>query len=137
MIATQVEVREQRGASRHPIGRFVAPGTQAGAMEGFLVVELSRSGMSLLRVPRDGADDSEPRGLDHRFSWLAVPLPERAVHVCVLAEVLRRERFGPLERLGLRFEQMGARDRLMLDTYLAERESLSFGASRVPIWQWG
>src|SRR5690349_11870400 len=118
---------EQRRDNRHAIGRFVAPGTQAGAMEGFMVVDLSREGMSLLRVARKPGD-GKPRGLDHRFSWLAIPLPEADVHLCALAEVVHRRSYGPLELLGVRFEQMSAEDRDVLDAYLAERERLSFGA---------
>lgn len=120
-----------RQDARHVIGRFVAPGTQAGAMEGFMVVDLSTQGMSVLRVARKpGADGQWPRkrGLDHRFSWLAVPLPERGSHVCALAEVVHRKRFGPLELLGLRFEQMAAADKEILVEYLQERDHLSFGA---------
>ncbi len=118
-----------RESSRHEIGSFVAPGTRAGAMEGFMVVELSRGGMSLLRVaPSHEVAEQDKRGLDHRFGWLAVPLPERAMHLCALAEVLRRQRFGPLELVAVRFEQMPASDRRVLDEYLRERERLSFGA---------
>ncbi len=117
---------EQRRTPRHPIGRFVAPGTAAGTMEGFMVVDLSRDGMSLLRVARK--QDGKPRGLDHRFGWLAVPLPEVDLQICVLAEVLHRRSYGPLELLGLRFEQMSSEDRALLDEYLQERERLSFGA---------
>lgn len=121
---------QQRRASRHPIGSFVAPGTRAGALEGFMVVELSRGGMSLLRVaPKPDAVEHDKRGLDHRFSWLAVPLPERGLHLCALAEVVHRRRFGPLELLGVRFEQMSAGDRELLDEYLSEREHLSCGAA--------
>jgi hypothetical protein len=121
-----------RQDARHVIGRFVAPGTQAGAMEGFMVVDLSAQGMSLLRVARkSGEARRRKRGLDHRFSWLAVPLPERGTHVCALAEVVHRKRFGPLEMIGVRFEQMSADDRALLDEYLAERDRLSFGARRV------
>lgn len=120
---------EQRRTPRHPIGRFVAPGTAAGAMEGFLVVDLSRDGMAVLRVARK--QDAKPRGLDHRFSWLAVPLPEVDLQICVLAEVLHRRTFGPLELLGVRFEQMSAEDRAVLDEYLCERERLSFGARKL------
>lgn len=120
-----------RQDARHVIGRFVAPGTQAGAMEGFMVVDLSCDGMSVLRVARKPGPDGEwprKRGLDHRFSWLAVPLPERGSHVCALAEVVHRKRFGPLELLGLRFEQMAATDKAVLVDYLKERDHLSFGA---------
>jgi hypothetical protein len=128
---TSTAASAPRPDARHVIGRFVAPGTQAGAMEGFMVVDLSLDGMSVLRVARKaGADGEWPkkRGLDHRFSWLAVPLPERGSHVCALAEVVHRKRFGPLELLGLRFEQMAATDRAVLADYLQERDHLSFGA---------
>jgi hypothetical protein len=125
---------EQRRASRHPMGSFVGPGTRAGAMEGFMVVELSRTGMSLLRVaPRPELAAEDKRGLDHRFGWLAIPLPERGLHLCALAEVVRRQRFGPLELVGVRFEQMSASDRRLLDEYLAEREHLSFGSSNLRV----
>lgn len=121
---------EQRQASRHAIGRFVAPGTRAGAMEGFMVVDLARDGMALLRVARK-PDEGKLRGLDHRFSWLAIPLPEVDIHLCALAEVVHRRAFGPLELLGVRFEQMSTEDRGLLDEYLGERERLSFGARRL------
>jgi hypothetical protein len=126
----EVAPGSQRRANRHPIGSFVAPGTRAGAMEGFMVVELSRGGMSLLRVarkPEGLADDW--RDLDQRFAWLGVPLPERGVHLCALASVVHRRRFGPLELIGVRFEQMSAKDRELLDEYLGEREQLSCGAA--------
>ncbi len=121
---------EQRRDSRHTIGRFVAPGTQAGAMEGFMVVDLSREGMAVLRVARK-PDQSKPRGLDHRFSWLAIPLPEVDIHLCALAEVVHRRSYGPLELLGVRFDQMSADDRALLDDYLHDRERLSFGARKL------
>lgn len=121
---------QQRRASRHSIGSFVAPGTRAGAMEGFMVVELSRGGMSLLRVaPRAKVDGADEGDLDRRFCWLAIPLPERGVHLCALVRVVHRRRFGPLEQLGVRFEQMSASDRERLDEYLREREHLSCGAA--------
>src|SRR5262249_18934555 len=120
-----------RQDARHAIGRFVAPTTQAGAQEGFMVVDLAADAMSVLRVARKpGSDGQWPpaRGLDHRFSYLAVPLPERGTHVCALAEVVHRKRFGPLEQLVLRFEQMSPTDRALLADYVDERERLSFGA---------
>ena len=118
---------DQRKDARHVIGSFVAPGTEAGAMEGFMVVDLSRDGMSLLRVrPKEQGKD---RGLDHRFSWLAVPLPERGRHLCALAEVVHRRSYGPLEWVGVRFEQMSPSDWKLLDEYLSERDELSFGAA--------
>jgi hypothetical protein len=122
-----------RQDSRHVIGSFVAPGTQAGAKEGFMVVELSREGMSVLRVAPKPEPSAEPgkRGLDQRFSWLAVPLPERGAHVCVLTEVVHRKRFGPLEMIGVRFEQMSTSDRALLNEYLDERDHLSFGARKL------
>lgn len=123
-----------RQDARHVIGRFVAPGTQAGVTEGFMVVDLSAEGMSVLRVARKPGPDGEcppMHGLDHQFSWLAVPLPERGTHVCALAEVVHRKRFGPLELIGLRFEQMTPNDRAALTEYLQERDRLSFGARRL------
>jgi hypothetical protein len=124
------EPEQQRRASRHMIGSFVAPGTRAGALEGFMVVELSRGGMSLLRVARNAAEEHK-RGLDHRFSWLAIPLPERGLHLCALAEVIHRRRFGPLELLGVRFEQLSSGARRLLDEYLSEREQVSFGSTEL------
>lgn len=98
-----------------------------------MVVELSREGMSVLRVAPKPGQSVEPgkHGLDQRFSWLAVPLPERGAHVCALAEVVHRRRFGPLEMIGVRFEQMAASDRALLHTYLDERDHLSFGARKL------
>lgn len=126
----EVAPDSSRRANRHSIGSFVAPGTRAGAMEGFMVAELSRGGMSLLRVARktEGLAD-DWRDLDQRFSWLAIPLPERGVHLCALARVIHRRRFGPLELIGVCFEQMSAQDRELLDEYLGEREQLSCGAA--------
>jgi hypothetical protein len=132
LASFKFESEQQRRASRHMIGSFVAPGTRAGALEGFMVVELSRGGMSLLRVAcKPELAEQDKRGLDHRFSWLAVPLPERGLHLCALAEVVHRRRFGPLELLGVRFEQMSASDRRVLDEYLSEREQLSFGGAEL------
>lgn len=125
---------DKRRDARHVIGSFVAPGTAAGALEGFMVVDLSRDGMSLLRVGRSDEQPSDPRGLDHRFSWLAIPLPERGRNLCALAEVVHRKRYGPLEWIGVRFEQISERDRDDLEAYLAERDQLSFGAPKLPIW---
>ena len=99
-----------------------------------MVVDLSREGMSVLRVaskPGVSSEREQRRGLDHRFSWLAVPLPERKASVCALTEVVHRRRFGPLELIGVRFEQMSKEDRALLDDYLRERDKLSFGAARV------
>ena len=99
-----------------------------------MVVDLSREGMSLLRVSPKSGDArgrERRRGLDHRFSWLAVPLPERSSHICALTEVVHRRRFGPLEMLGVRFEQMSSEDQVLLDDYLRERDQLSFGAVKV------
>jgi hypothetical protein len=122
-----------RQDSRHLIGSFVAPASQEGAKEGFMVVELSREGMSVLRVaPKPGQSvPAGERGLSQRFSWLAVPLPERGAQVIALAQVVHRKRFGPLEMIGLRFEQMSAGDRALLDAYLDERDHLSFGARKL------
>jgi hypothetical protein len=120
-----------RQDARHVIGRFVAPATQAGALEGFMVVDLSAEGMSVLRVARKpGPDRQQPpmQGLDHQFCRIAVPLPERGTHVSALVEVMHRKRFGPLELIGLRFQQMAATDRAVLVDYLQERDHLSFGA---------
>lgn len=120
-----------RQNARHVIGRFVAPETQDGVTEGFMVVDLSAEGISVLRIARKPGPDGkwpDKRGLDLRFSWLAVPLPERGTHVCALAEVVQRKRFGPLEQLSLRFEHMAPTDRAVLADYLDERDRLSFGA---------
>lgn len=115
------------------IGRFVAPDSQAGALEGFMVVELSREGMSVLRVAPKRELPAEPvkRGLDQRYSWLVVPLPERGAKVSVLGEVVHRQRFGPLEMIGVRFEQISTSDRALLEAYLDERDHLSFGARKL------
>ena len=51
--------------------------------------------------------------------------------MCALAEVVHRRKYGPLELIGVRFEQMSSRDRALLGEYLAERDHLSFGARHV------
>lgn len=130
---TSPPAADLRRDCRHVIGSFVGPGTEAGAMEGFMVVDLSREGMSLLRV-RGAGEGEDKRGLDHRVSWLAVPLPERGRHLCALSEVVHRRRYGPLEVVGVRFTHMSEMDRRDLDAYLAERDELSFGAGRLPVW---
>jgi hypothetical protein len=130
-IADPLSVQHHR-ANRHVIGSFVAPGTRAGALEGFMVTELSRGGMSLLRVaPKPGLAEADKSDLDYRYAWLAVPLPEWSRHLCALVEVIYRRRFGPLEQLGVHFQQMSASDRELLERYLATREYLSFGAGAV------
>lgn len=89
-----------------------------GTTEGFTVVNLSAGGLSLLRVAPTSTDVLAKKGLDMRFVWLAVPLPGRNTSVSVLIEILHRKRYGPLEMIGARFEDMSFEDGASLYAYL-------------------
>ncbi|GEM_PF-2853602 len=146
--ALGIPMIEQRADARHVIGSFVVSGSEsevagidqaARAVEGFMVVDLSHRGMSLLRVGGTEAGRAEAgraeggQGLDGRFAWIAVPLPERGQQILALAEVVRRERFGPLEWLGLCFKDMADADREVLDAYLDERGGAEAEVLHLPV----
>jgi hypothetical protein len=107
---------EQRRSTRVEIGRFVGR-DHYGSAEGFFAVNLSRDGMSLLRVP--GFSQRMETGLDGDFAWISIPLPDRRNNLSAVAEVVHRRDYGPLERLGIRFRYLSPADRQLLDEYLA------------------
>jgi c-di-GMP-binding flagellar brake protein YcgR len=100
---------------RIDIGRFVGK-DKYGAAEGFFAVNLSKGGMSLLRVP--GRSKSLESGLDGEFAWISIPLPDRRNKLTAVAEVVHRNHYGPLERIGVRFRYMSPADRQLLNEYL-------------------
>jgi len=101
---------------RVEIGRFVGSEGSA-ATSGFFAVNLSRGGMSVLRIP--GREPKLENGLDGDFAWVSVPLPDRGNTLQAVAEVVHRREYGPLQRVGLRFRYMSPADRRLLDDYLA------------------
>lgn len=107
---------EQRIMDRIEIGRFVGSDDR-GTTRGFFAVNLSRGGMSVLRIP--GNEKGLENGLDGDFAWVSVPLPDRASSLQAVAEVVHRRDYGPLERVGLRFRYMAPADRQLLEDYLA------------------
>ena len=107
---------EQRDMDRIEIGRFVGR-DKYGSSEGFFAVNISKGGMSLLRVP--GQNKRMETGLDGEFAWISIPLPDRRNKLTAVAEVVHRREYGPLERLGVRFRYMSPADRQLLDEYLA------------------
>jgi c-di-GMP-binding flagellar brake protein YcgR len=107
---------EHRNMERIEIGRFVGR-DQYGTSEGFFAVDLSRGGMSLLRVP--GRDRRLEAGLDGDFAWISIPLPDRRNKLTAVAEVVHRREYGPLERIGVRFRYMSPADRKLLDEWLS------------------
>jgi hypothetical protein len=107
---------EQRGTGRIEIGRFVGSDDR-GTTRGFFAVNLSRGGMSVLRIPNN--DKGLEHGLDGDFAWITVPLPDRSNSLQAVAEVVHRRDYGPLERVGLRFRYLSPADRQLLEDYLA------------------
>jgi hypothetical protein len=70
--------------------------------------------MSLLRLARGAGR----RGLDEDFAWLAVPVPGAGRFVSALGEVIHRRVYGPLEKLGVRFQYIAPDERALLDGWL-------------------
>lgn len=92
-----------------------------GTTEAFVVETLSTGGLSLMRPARQ-LESLEKKGLDERFVWLTVPLPDSSEKVTALIEVLHRERFGLTERVRARFEHMSFPDRVKLADHLAAQD---------------
>ena len=114
---------EQRTETRFEVSGFVRPHARHGVAEGYLAVNVSRSGMSVLRLRDKSRFIERPRdGLDQRYAWVAVPLPRRTAYVRALAETVHRKSVGPLESVGLRFRYMSPEDRRALDAYLNEED---------------
>ena len=110
----------QRRFDRFDLGSFVAPGMRSGTPEGFLAVNVSRGGMSLLRLAESGRRKGD-LDLDGQFAWVGVPLPTQGRHVVALAEVMHRRMYGPLESVGVKFRYLSPDDQAALDRYLADR----------------
>jgi c-di-GMP-binding flagellar brake protein YcgR len=107
---------EQRITDRIEIGRFVGSDDR-GTTRGFFAVNLSRGGMSVLRIP--GQEQGLEHGLDGDFSWVSIPLPDRGNTLQAVAEVVHRRDYGPLERVGLKFRYLSPADRQLLEDYLS------------------
>jgi hypothetical protein len=109
--------------SRRPINKFITPGPLVGTTEGFVLEDLSTGGMLLRRAAPGHRDAFDKKGLDLRFAWLTVPLPNSEAKVTALIEVVHREQHGTTELIRARFEEMPITDRIRLCDYLAERDS--------------
>jgi hypothetical protein len=109
--------------SRRPINKFITPGPLVGTTEGFVLEDLSTGGMSLRRAAPGSRNVLDKKGLDLRFAWLTVPLPESEAKVTALIEIVHREQQGATELIRARFEQMPFADRVQLCDYLEARSA--------------
>ena len=102
---------EKRSAERKGLRVFVDEGLapRTGAL--CRAVNVSKTGMYLLRVP---AKKEPPK-----FVWLGFKLPDGGQSIRVLAEVVHTEKMGALEGSGVRFKYVFPTDRKRLERYLS------------------
>ena len=114
------KVVEQRKNQRQGLGKFVAPGIRGPESEGYMAVDVSRTGMSLLRLGEEGrrAEGLTNHDLDQQYFCVRIPIPGSS-EVLALAETVRRRPFGPLEEVGIRFRYLTPESQSALDQYLA------------------
>lgn len=108
--------------SRRSINTFITPGPLVGTTEGFVLEDLSTGGMSLRRAAPGSRDAFGKKGLDQRFAWLTVPLPDSETKVTALIEVVHRQQEGATELIRARFEEMPITDRIQLSDYLEQHD---------------
>jgi hypothetical protein len=101
---------DQRYAPRRHLQVFVDEGVAPGTGTLCRAVNVSRTGMFLLRVPA-----KRPAT---KFVWLGFQLPDGGQTIRALAEVLRTQSLGSLEGEGVRFKYLHPRDRQRLDAFL-------------------
>jgi hypothetical protein len=111
------EGRERRSDGRIALQVFVDEGTAQGSGGLSRAVNLSRTGMYLLRVPGNG--NRAPA----RFAWLGFHLPDGGEPIRALVEVVHTRRFGSLEAAGVRFKYLFPTHRRRLHDYLACSEA--------------
>jgi len=107
MSDSQDKRHSERKGLRVFVDEGVAPGTGALCR----AVNVSKTGMYLLRVP---AKKEPPK-----FVWLGFKLPDGGESIRVLAEVVHTEKLGALEGSGVRFKYLFPSDRKRLEQYLA------------------
>jgi hypothetical protein len=100
----------RRQSQRHSIGSLVRGD---GEIETYFAVELSRSGMKMLRLA-----DAGPVGAHFTVE---IPLPGYGRSVHAVAERVRTSDRGPLREVGVRFRYVAPEDQRTLDAYLAAR----------------
>jgi hypothetical protein len=106
---------ERRGESRVDIRVFVDEGRAVEQGRLCRAVNVSRTGMYLLRVPGDASRS--------RFAWLGFQLPHGEAPLRALVEVVHTHRVGALEASGVRFKYLCPRDRRTLDAFLLGLEA--------------
>ena len=114
---------EHRDFNRYELGCFVNREARAGVPEGYLAVDISRGGMSLLRLANSSQDSSSTLevGGDPSFEWMAIPLPEQGLHLCALVEIVHQKTCGPLESIGVKFRYLSPANQEILDDFLVMR----------------
>jgi hypothetical protein len=105
------EEQERRSGGRIALRVFVDEGTTQGSGGLSRAVNLSRTGMYLLRVPGNRAPA--------RFAWLGFRLPDGGEPIRALVELVHTRRFGSLEASGVRFKYLFPTHRRRLHDYLA------------------
>ena len=101
---------DKRFAPRKPIQVFVDEGLAPGTGTVCRAVNVSRTGMYLLRVPTQKAPP--------KFVWLGFRLPDGGQPIRALAQVVHTEPSGVLQASGVRFKYLFPVDRKRLDSYL-------------------
>jgi hypothetical protein len=103
---------ERRSDPRVGIGVLVHEGAAGAPGALCRAMNLSRTGMYLLRVP-------EKRSCRSRFAWLGFRLPDGGDSIQALVEVVHTHRLGSLEASGVRFKHLFPADRERIEDYLS------------------
>lgn len=101
---------EKRTSDRQGLRVFVDEGVTAGTGALCRAVNVSKTGMYLLRVP---SKREQPK-----FVWLGFKLPDGGDSIRALAEVVHSQKMGALEGSGVRFKYMFPSDRKRLEAFL-------------------
>ena len=101
---------EKRNNERQGLRVFVDEGAAPGSGTLCRAVNVSKTGMYLLRVP---SKREQPK-----FVWLGFKLPDGGEAIRALAEVVHTDKKGALEGSGVRFKYMFPADRKRLMGFL-------------------
>jgi hypothetical protein len=102
---------ERRSNPRVGVGVLVHEGAAPAVGALCRAMNLSRTGMYLLRVPGK-------RSSRARFAWLGFRLPDGGDSIRALVEVVHTHRLGSLEASGVRFKHLFPADRERIEDYL-------------------
>jgi hypothetical protein len=106
------EAPEKREEDRVGIRVFVDEGKAPGQNGLCRAVNVSRTGMYILRVPGNNQASAA------KFAWLGFQLPDSGESIRALVEVVHTRRVGALEASGVRFKYLFPADRRRLEDYL-------------------